>query len=193
MEQWVSATAPAANGRTKRARSSPETRQPDLKDLVVATARLSVASARRLRVHEGQISCFALLKADSELAKHLLSRLETFKQTIRGDWSPHMWAALVLFVVRAGDYPPDTAILKEHAATCSSADMIRPLIVECEVHLAFDKQNLCLTTTVKPDLYAIQSAMFRCLDKLGADIRFGAAPPRSLERQVASALRLIDR
>ena len=79
-------------------------------------------------------------------------------------------------------------LLRSHANTCSTVDVLIEEVLHCVLTRCHAGNGCNLVLAVSPSLQQIASVLLRALICAGCSIRFGPAPRGGHERAVAAAL-----
>ena len=100
----------------------------------------------------------------------------------------HVWAALILFLVKVEALADKAPLLRQHAADITSPSELVPMIRICRIAKAFEPGMHRLTLAVSEELRPVLRAVLVCLEQLGGDIKYGPPPKSPLERTVQKLL-----
>ena len=173
-------------------RGHPPARQSGARDqgFVVATARLSLETARRVRFLTA-VCARTIASPDSSSCGLTIKGLAEEARTDHVHEAARLWARLILAVLAlptSGTLEAALVVLCQHAAQSVSVAPLQEHLLDCVVvcRYAGDSSNLRLAVTA--DLYQPMQALTRVLIQTGATVRFGPAPRSGQERAVANAL-----
>lgn len=173
----------------------PQTATLQLTDMLQATTRLALQTARQVRVLQGQATRTILYK-DSGLLGHALQTLASPTKGWHENNAAFMWARLILLII---EHIPDAenqavcTLLKQHADAFNQVEQLRDLILECSVHRAWNGESTIIRLATCPDLLNIERAITSTLVAHGGEVKFGPPPKGPLERAASSALEHFQR
>ena len=87
-----------------------------------------------------------------------------------------------------GAPPQDVERIRAHFENCNNPNGLSGLIQECFIRRTWSAAGCNIRCSVSGELQPILSSMLRCLVSTGCELRFGAPPRSSLERNTADAL-----
>ena len=156
-------------------------------DLLHATARLNLHTARRARLLLAVILRKLLIPDNNSAIRNITSQEKQY-----GDLEAcHPWAHLLLAVLAlpASTLPVEsTRLLAEHAASNTRPDQMQLHLAECSVTRTYSGNASIVRMAGDVTLQSALQALSRCLIASGAQLRLGPAPRTTEERAVTAAL-----
>ena len=192
--QAVSPLAPPAPPAAPPWRHSAHTARtsgpPHSEDLLHATARLSLHTARRVRLLSAVV-LRTLLIPDNSSAGPSIKNIATQEKQYSDLEACYTWAQLLLAVLAlpASTLPVEsTRLLAEHAASNTRPDQMQLHLAECSVTRTYSGDASIVRMAGDATLQGALQALSRCLIASGAQLRLGPAPRSTEERAVTAAL-----
>lgn len=198
MESWLSSSAgklvagPAAkearrSGDGKRRRTE-KNGSLDMQRLVQATAKLSLQTARQVRLNTALTVTTALAPTMPLLQTALNIHSDATKPTL-GDIL--RWSTVVSSLSHNEKVSAQhRALLEQHAKATQSPEALLGLIHFFSVAPTFGDSSLIkVQWSTAPELRQISMALAGALVELGASLKYGPAPRSAAERAVAAALK----
>ena len=158
--------------------------------LILATARLSLDSAKRIRQLKGDV-CRTITVPDTCAAAVGARELCSDDQGYEEKDHIRMWGRLIQWLLTLpleGAPPQDVEKIRTHFENCNNPNSLSGLIQECSIRRTWSAAGCNIRCSVSGELQPILSSMLRCLVSIGCELRFGAPPRSSLERSTADAL-----
>ena len=160
------------------------------KELLHATARLSIETARNVRMLTAIAVRTLSVPALSQCGPPVRAVAEQ-PRTYAEHEPAYTWAQLVLLALAL--VPEDSQdaghlLLRQHAVQSTRPELLRDHLQECQVTRCYSADASNIKLAVSGELAPTAQALCRTLIAGGATLRFGAAPKSSAERAVTTAL-----
>ena len=159
-------------------------------DLLMATARLSLCSARQLRTLTGILLRTVTIPDGTKFGTRLAELARQEKPWHENNWVI-MWGTVILMIADATDdgLPLDCLkVIREHVVAIAAPTTLREHVSECFVSRAWAGDSSIWKFAVSLELREVAQAVCRSLVASGATLRLGPPPRGPLERATALAL-----
>ncbi|CAE8657004.1 unnamed protein product [Polarella glacialis] len=184
---------PDGNDKPRKVRAQ----QDKISRLAVASAKLSLGSATRIRQHDACLMHAIIVPSQHPVTlamsnagrEYNAARLRNKGNKMSA--SPHLfaWSAAILAAMTLPSLTStDKSVLEQHAAATSSPEQLAEHVFVSRCSPAYVQGTYKLSFSVSEPLKPVLQSLFRVLGSEGGDIKHGIPPRSSHERTVTKLL-----